>query len=157
MISGPREIVDTAPNPLLGDILGACAGLTWALTVMGLRRLAASGKAVAAVACGNTAACLATLPMAAPEGLILGADLVLMLWLGVFQIGVAYLLLTRGIARITAFEVTLLMFIEPVFSPLWAWLAHDEQPGTTSLIGGAVILAATAWHAAAVVRDHRRG
>jgi drug/metabolite transporter (DMT)-like permease len=34
--------------------------------------------------------------------------------------------------------------VEPVLSPLWAWLLHGEQPGAWALVGGGVILTATA-------------
>jgi len=31
-----------------------------------------------------------------------------------------------------------------VLSPIWAWLVHTEVPGPWALVGGAVILGATA-------------
>ena len=58
-------------------------------------------------------------------------------------VSVAYLLLTRALRVLPAFEVSLLILIEPVLNPIWAWLAHGESPGRFALIGGAVILAAT--------------
>jgi drug/metabolite transporter (DMT)-like permease len=36
------------------------------------------------------------------------------------------------------------MFVEPVLSPIWAWLFHGETPGAWTLAGGAVILSTTA-------------
>ncbi len=36
------------------------------------------------------------------------------------------------------------MPIEPVLNPIWAWLVHGETPGPATLVGGAVILGATA-------------
>jgi drug/metabolite transporter (DMT)-like permease len=44
---------------------------------------------------------------------------------------------------VTAFEGALLLLLEPVLNPIWAWLVHGERPGPWSLTGGAVILAAT--------------
>jgi len=35
--------------------------------------------------------------------------------------------------------------VEPVLSPIWAWLVHGETPGPLAVLGGAVILTATAY------------
>jgi drug/metabolite transporter (DMT)-like permease len=48
--------------------------------------------------------------------------------------------------------VSLLLFIEPVLSPVWAWLLHGERPGGWAIAGGALILAATAIKTAADAR-----
>ncbi|HEV2845150.1 MAG TPA: EamA family transporter, partial [Thermoanaerobaculia bacterium] len=60
-----------------------------------------------------------------------------------FQIAFAYFFLLRGIAKVSAFEASLLLLLEPVLNPVWAWLVHGERPGTWSIAGGAVILLAT--------------
>ena len=64
-------------------------------------------------------------------------------YLGVFQIGVAYALLTSAVRHMRALEVALILLIEPVLSPLWAWIFQREVPAPWSLAGCAVILAAT--------------
>ena len=50
----------------------------------------------------------------------------------------------RALRGMSALEASLLLFVEPVLSPLWAWLAHGEAPGRWAIAGGAIILAATA-------------
>ena len=64
-------------------------------------------------------------------------------FLGVFQVGVAYLLLTAAMRHLGAFEVSLLLLVEPVLNPVWAWLVHGEQPGPWAIAGGMLIVAAT--------------
>jgi imidazolonepropionase-like amidohydrolase len=54
-------------------------------------------------------------------------------YLGVFQIGLAYAFLTRALVQVSALEAALLLFVEPVLSPLWAFLVHAERPGAFSL------------------------
>jgi drug/metabolite transporter (DMT)-like permease len=88
------------------------------------------------------------LPLSSSAGL---ADGLAIAWLGVFQVGLAYACLTRGVRDLPAVETSLLLLVEPVFSPLWAWLAHGERPGRGALAGGLVILLAT------VVRSLREG
>jgi DME family drug/metabolite transporter len=64
------------------------------------------------------------------------------LFLGVVQIGVAYLLLSRALKQVGALEASLLM-VEPALNPFWSWLMHGETPGPWSLLGGGMILGTT--------------
>jgi len=62
--------------------------------------------------------------------------------LGVFQVGVAAILFTTAIKRIPAVFANLIAVIEPVFNPLWVFLALGEAPGLTAIAGGAIIVMA---------------
>jgi drug/metabolite transporter (DMT)-like permease len=143
----------TAPDLLSGNVLGVASGLAWALTILGLRWLgrtgaaAAPGGVAAAVVGGNLIAALACLPLALPVTRSLPVDWALVIYLGVFQIGAAYVLMTRGVRRLPAFEVALLLLLEPVLSVVWAWLVHGERPGPWSLAGCLTVLAVTVWRA----------
>ncbi|MCP4900269.1 MAG: EamA family transporter [bacterium] len=138
----------TAPNPGLGNLIGVVVGVVWALTLLGLRWLGRSGgsqnnDSAAAVVCGNLMAFLACSPFIFPMKAPSMTDWSIVLYLGVFQIGLAYVLVTRSMRRVPAFEASLLLLAEPVLNPLWAWLIHSEHPGAWALIGGAVILVAS--------------
>jgi drug/metabolite transporter (DMT)-like permease len=146
---GIDEPLVTAPDPLRGNVLGALAGLTWALTILGLRWLGrgdeagggdAAGRSVVA---GNLIACLAALPFALPVRDATPTDLVVVFYLGAFQIGLAYVWMARGIRRVPALEASLLLLLEPVLNALWAWWVHGERPGPWSLAGCSIILVAT--------------
>ena len=149
---GAQPASATAPDPALGNILGAAAGLSWALSIIGLRWLGrdqrgeepAGSAALAAAACGNLIAFLIAVPMALPFGVISPLDWVTVIYLGVFQIAVAYVFLTRGVRRVGALEVSLLLLLEPVLNPVWALIVHGEQPTMWAIVGGAVIVGATA-------------
>jgi drug/metabolite transporter (DMT)-like permease len=139
----------TAPQPVLGNALAMIAGVTWAFTLLGLRWLArrggeAGGESLAGAAAGNLVACCVALPWAFPVVASTPTDWLIVVYLGVFQIGLAYLLITTALPHVPALEVSLLLLLEPVLSPIWAWLVLGEAPGTLALAGGAVILLATA-------------
>jgi drug/metabolite transporter (DMT)-like permease len=165
--AGGQQPLATAPRPALGNLLGALSGVSWALTILGLRwlgaaehrrgtgALRASPGAAAAIA-GNLLACLACLPWALPLGPAAVGDWLAVSYLGVFQIGLAYVLLTPSLERIPAFEASLLLLIEPAASPLWAWIVHGEVPGAWAWAGGALILAATTGKAATAEGRRRR-
>jgi len=153
--AGAEPALATAPHPTAGNLLAAVCGLTWALTVTGIRLVARDGSgdvAGAALVAGNLFAALASLPLALPLSRGSAGDWLLVGYLGVFQIGVAYILLSRAARRVGALEASLLLLLEPVLSPLWAWMAQGERPGPWSLAGGTVILLATAVHAAGARR-----
>jgi drug/metabolite transporter (DMT)-like permease len=135
----------TAPDPVKGNVLAALSGLSCGLMLIGLRWLerGAPGSAATAVVVGNTAAFLAGAAHAFPLQ-ARAVDWLILAYLGVFQIGVGYVLLLWALRHVGALEATLLLFIEPVLNPLWTWLVHGERPGAWSLAGGALILAATA-------------
>jgi drug/metabolite transporter (DMT)-like permease len=67
-------------------------------------------------------------------------DWVVVGYLGLFQIGLAYVAMTRGLRRSPAFEASLLLLLEPVLNSVWAWLVHAERPGQASLLGCTLIL-----------------
>ena len=71
-----------------------------------------------------------------------GKDLALLIGLGVGQIGLGLIFLTIGARLIPAAEVALITLLEIVLGPLWVWIALGERPGTSTLIGGAIVLAA---------------
>jgi drug/metabolite transporter (DMT)-like permease len=64
------------------------------------------------------------------------------LFLGIFQVGVASLLFAYGIARITAVRAMITAMTEPVLNPVWVLLATGEKPSPSALIGGGIIVAA---------------
>jgi len=157
-VGGQRHFA-TAPDPAVGNVLAAGSAVAWAFTVTGYRWLARQGGAghgpiAAAAACGNLIVFLVCVPGALPFAAGRAVDWVIVIYLGVFQLGLAYVFLSRAIARVPALEASLFLLVEPVLSPVWAWLAHGETPGPLAALGGIVILTATAlksWRDTAVV------
>jgi drug/metabolite transporter (DMT)-like permease len=70
-------------------------------------------------------------------------DVGVLLYLGIFQIAAAYLLITSGLRHVPALEAAVILLIEPAFSPFWAWLVHHERPGSWAIAGGLLIITAT--------------
>ncbi len=146
--AGGQSPLATAPDPARGNLLGLLSGVGWALTIVGLRWLgkSAEGGAIATVAVGNVIACLISLPAALPVGNPRITDWLILLYLGVVQIGLAYICLTHAIGHVPAFEAAALLLLEPALNPVWAWLVHGERPAALALGGGALILSATLLH-----------
>lgn len=61
-------------------------------------------------------------------------------YLGIIQIGLAFILFTKGIKHIPALEANLIGTLEPVFNPVWVFLFLGEKMGRFALLGGLVVL-----------------
>src|SRR5204863_2405902 len=126
----------TAPTPRLGNLLAAICAVTWTLTVIGYRWIVTRGSSVAAAAvAGNLTAAIISWIMAQPLARGRPGDWAVVVFLGVCQLGIPYLFLTRAVPKVRALEVGLFLLIEPVLNPIWAWLVHRETPGPATLAG----------------------
>jgi drug/metabolite transporter, DME family len=138
----------TAPDPATGNLLAVICSITWAFTLLGLRYLqrgtTQDGVGMSAVAIGNLFASVAAAPFALPLPVASASEWATILYLGVCQIAVAYVFLTAAMRVLPALEVSLLLLIEPVLNPTWTWLIRGEDPGGYTIVGGAIIIAATA-------------
>lgn len=132
-----------------GNFVALGSGVAFALSIIGLRLLREDGPA--ALVYGNLLAAVVAIPvgLGGPDPTRL--DLALVLYLGVFQLGLAYLCFSRGLLHTPAVEASLLMLLEPVLNPIWTFLAAGERPGPWAIAGGGVVLAATAWRTLAPV------
>jgi drug/metabolite transporter, DME family len=143
---GTDQPVRTAPAPFEGNVLAALSGFTWALTLMGFRWIAADargGTVGGAAVLGNALAALVCLPMMLPLNAPGLADWLAILYLGLFQIALAYAMVTWAVPYVPAFEVSILLLVEPALNPIWSWLVHGERPGAWAIGGGVLILSAT--------------
>lgn len=76
-------------------------------------------------------------------GLIIGqADILIILFMGAFTIGLGIALVITGTGYLPAAEVSLLVLIESVLGPTWPWLFLGESVTNAEIIGGCITLAA---------------
>ncbi|MEO8053915.1 MAG: DMT family transporter [Acidobacteriota bacterium] len=131
------------PGAMAGNVVAVVSGVFFGLTILLLRR-DASGDAIPSVIAGNLAAAALALPFAWGH---LGLDArgaLLVLFLGVVQLGISYVLFVGGLKTVPAAEASLLGMLEPMFNPLWAFLGLGERPSPWAVLGGAIVLAAVA-------------
>ncbi len=142
------------PGALLGNLIALASGVAFAFCIIGLRHLQGEGNQAAAW--GNLLAVAVCFPFVASGPSPTALDLGIVFFLGAFQLGLAYALFVKGIQRTPAVEASLLILLEPVLNPLWAYLFAGERPGPWALLGGSIILAATCWRTLAPWWEQRR-
>jgi drug/metabolite transporter, DME family len=75
------------------------------------------------------------------------SDFLTILYLGIFQIGISYMLFTYGIVGgVRSFDASIIGFVEPLLNPVWVYLILGETPGKWAILGGAIILLTVATH-----------
>ena len=67
-------------------------------------------------------------------------DLSLCLFMGAFQVGIGFMLITIGSRYIPPHRAALFLLMEPVLAPIWAFLGVGEIPGQTEMLGGLIVL-----------------
>jgi drug/metabolite transporter (DMT)-like permease len=142
-----EQATTTAPDPFMGNMIALMSGVLWAAVVLSLRWLGrrddGAHASMATVVLGNIFAFLGALPIALPVQRVTPVDGAVLLYLGVFQIGLAYVCLTKALQRVPAFETATLLLIEPALNPVWTWLFLGERPAPLAITGGAIILSST--------------
>jgi len=128
-----------SPRGLWGNIAAIASGLTFAILVLCLRRQK-EGSPLESILLGNVLTALIGVPfMIGPPPA--ARDWAVLAVLGVFQLGLPYVLYSAAIKRVTALEASIIPIIEPLLNPCWVFLMMGEAPGPWALVGGVVVLA----------------
>jgi drug/metabolite transporter (DMT)-like permease len=135
----------------LGMLVALVIPVASALNVVALRKHSAQVDLIPSVMLGGVLSALIALPLALPISAS-AKDMALLAFLGVFQLGLPCMLLVMASRALYAPEIALLGLLEVVLGPLWAWLGAGETPATTTLIGGAIVLAALALNELSALR-----
>jgi drug/metabolite transporter (DMT)-like permease len=148
------------PEDVKGNVAALASGLCFAFFFLLLRhRRAREVNRASAVIYGSWILFLVTLPWMWEGAGKLGArNVAVVAYLGVFQIGLAYTLLTAGVARgVKSLDAGIIGYIEPVLNPIWVFLVLGERPSRWALLGGAIIIAAVVAHTLWEARRRRAG
>lgn len=133
------------PEQWQGNIIALLSGFGFAVVTLSLRK-GRDQLPIVAVLWGNALTALLLIPYSflflpdTIEELRRVENWLGLLWLGVFQIGVAYLFFVYALRHLPAIEVAILSLIEPILNPTWVYLLQDERPSTWAYVGGAFIL-----------------
>lgn len=135
---------------LLGSLVAlavpVASSVNWTLLQQHARDEAAPDM-LPAILLGALFSAAATLPLAWPLQAS-GHDIGLLALLGAVQLALPCLLVVRLTRELPAPEIALLALLEVIFGVLLAWLGANEVPATSTLTGGALVLAALVVNAA---------
>lgn len=128
------------PGHLLGNIVGIAAGIMMACMYIGI----GSGQGperITGVLIANMLAFIAGIPfvfVTKPEFSALPVLFIVLL--GVFQLGIPYILLSMAAEHCPPLACSLLGALEPLLNPLWVFIFDGEAPGVFALAGGVLVI-----------------
>lgn len=125
---------------LLGNLFALASGLAYSGVVIGLRALRGE-QAAWLVFVNSLVAGLVLLPWVLTfDVTITPIQWTVIAGLGIFQMGVPYLLFALGLRYVQASEAALLTLLEAILNPIWVWLVLSEVAPLSTWIGGLLIL-----------------
>lgn len=103
---------------------------------------------VATVIYGNFLLAILTLPMGvAALPTIKPLDILAVGFLGIVQIGIAYIFFIKGVTGGTRpLDASIIGYIEPLLNPVWVFLFIGERPSAWAVAGGIIIIATVLVH-----------
>lgn len=136
-------------NDYWGNLAALLSGVCLALYIMLLRHKKVDGfNPAIAVIYGNLILAATMAPAGIPAiPQMNGIDWFAVLFLGIVQIGISYILFIKGVRGGTRpLDASLIGFIEPLLNPVWVFIFIGERPSNWALLGGAVIITSIAYH-----------
>ncbi len=122
-----------------GNIMALVSGICFALVTVLIRK--EKDYAFEIVLFGNLITALICFPFILEGfGGSSKLDLLIIFALGVFQLGIPYLLYTKALKYVKAIDAILTGMIEPVLNPIWVFLFIGEVIGEWAFIGGLMVL-----------------
>jgi drug/metabolite transporter, DME family len=138
------------PQDVSGNLFALASGVCFALFFLLLRHSKARqvNRAASAIY-GNLMVVVLCAPAffgAARRG-ISPEDYARLAYLGIVQIGFAYLLFTLAMARgLRSLDAGIIGYVEPVLNPIWVFLFLGERPSGWAIIGGVIIISSVIVH-----------
>lgn len=138
------------PQDVDGNLVALASGVCFALFFLLLRHSRAREvNRASSVIYGNLIVVLICAPafFGALRRGISTSDFACIAYLGIIQIGVAYILFTGAMARgLRSLDASIVGYIEPVLNPVWVFLFIGERPSTWAILGGAIIVSSVVAH-----------
>ena len=131
---------------LIGNLLGICSGCTMGLMYLFMGEIGEQER-MSSIVLAECFTVLVSIPFgfAAPIEISFRPVLFIVL-LGVFQLGIPYILYALAAAKCPPLACCLLAALEPLLNPVWVMIFYGEMPGVRALVGGGIVIAAvTAW------------
>jgi len=136
-----------SPGSLLGNLLALLSGLCMAAMYVASGRLPDDQSSMTSLVVGHGMAGLVGLCfLTSAPPLVTPATVASILVLGIFQLGIPYILYGIAVRRCSPLSCSLIGMIEPLLNPVWVFLVVGERPGFFAFIGGIIVLGAvTLW------------
>ncbi len=151
---GAKGVILAAGRRRGAHLAAVATALTWAGMLVFLSHAQVDDPGPAMALSGYIVAAVAL--VVAPTVTIVALDALWLGLLGLVILPISFFMIMLGPRHLPAPEVSLIMLLEAVLGPIWAWWFISQTPSPLSLIGGAVIIGTLAIHFAIGLRSETR-
>ncbi|MBQ6465259.1 MAG: EamA family transporter [Oscillospiraceae bacterium] len=135
-----------APGYVLGNLVAIASGMFMAGMFMMVGEIRGEER-FSAILIGQCFTFLVGLPFVfLTKPVFTGTAVISILVLGVFQLGVSYILYAKAAENCPPLACSLLSALEPLLNPVWVFLFDGERPGLFALVGAVIVICSiTVW------------
>ena len=137
------------PGDMKGNIIAIFAGICFALFSLFIKwkkQIHKSENTISSVIVGNFLVFLICFPIVFNELSLTFTDFIILLYMGVIQIGISYTIFNEGLKYVSATESMIIATLEAVFNPIWVFFGIGEVPGVYAIAGSVIIVTAILVH-----------
>ena len=141
-------------SAMLGNILACFSGITFAGVF--LINQTPDAKPEQALLLGHIINIVIGLPFIVANLTFEPVAIMSITLLGIFQLGLAYVLFSIGIKLTPPVSASLIATLEPLLNPVWVFMLTGERPGAWALFGGLLVLVTVVFYNVASIKQSRR-
>lgn len=131
---------------LLGDIVGVLSGVFMAGMYIAVGKTGENEK-MSGILFGHLLTALIGIPFSFfTPGTISAVSVSSIIILGIFQLGIPYILYGLASSYCPPLACCLISAAEPLLNPIWVLIFTGESPGLFSIIGGIIVIASVTIH-----------
>lgn len=141
-----------------GNLFAIGSGISFAFFALFLKwkkQIHKSENTLVYIVAGNIFVCIFCFPVIADKLFIDFTQLSILLFMGIFQIGISYIIFNEGIKYISATESLIIAMLEAILSPIWVFFGVGEVPTAYSIAGALIILFAIIWRNIFLMPDEK--
>lgn len=131
-----------------GNLIAIASGICFACFALLLKKKRIEKKnenTLNSIILGNAIVAIVSFFVVFPDFGLSATETLVLLYMGIFQIGVSYMIFNEGIKYVSATESMIIATMEAIFNPIWVFLGIGETPSIYAIAGGIIIMSAILW------------
>jgi drug/metabolite transporter, DME family len=134
---------------ILGNFIAIVAGICFAFFSLFLKwkkQIHQNPNTINNVIVGNIIVAVFCIPFIYDKLALDLTEFLILIYMGVIQIGISYIIFNEGIKYVSATESMIIAMLEAIFNPIWVFLGVGEKPSVFAVVGAFIILLAILFH-----------
>ncbi len=122
----------------IGNILAILSGILYAMVF--LMKKVKDANFESSILLSQLASFIVFIPSYIRETDLSPKNFILVIILGVVQMGLGYVFLAKGLEKVSPISASLTSTIEPILNPIWAAIFYGEMISTIAIVGAIIVI-----------------